>query len=169
MRRIISSIVLLSAFLLFGCNNTVAPTSTTSLPDGSMAATIDGSYWQSTSIPLVSGGAAAIRKLSVGTISIVGTKINNTSDQQVMTINLSRLGTGTDTLGIKNIASYSIGKGSDQTWGSVGLNAGIATVTTYDTVNKTISGTFNFTAVNTALTLKTVTSGTFKNVPWKDQ
>jgi len=170
-RRLLFFPIFISASLFFfGCNQTTAPTDpSASMPDGSMSATIDGSYWQSTSIPLISGGAAAIRKVSAGTISIGGTKILSTSDAQVLTVNLSRYGTGTDTLGISNQGTYSIGKQQDQTWVSVGLNTGTVNVTKYDTLNKLISGTFNFTATNSTLTTKTVSSGVFKNVTWKDQ
>ncbi len=165
----IFSIVLLSSLSLFGCNSTTAPTNTTSVPDNSMSATIDGSYWQSTSIPLVTGGATAVRKLSLGTITIAGTKVNSTTDQQVLTINLTHFGKGVDTLGISNQGIYRTGSQSDQYWATAGFNAGVATVTTFDTVNKVISGTFYFNAVNTALNQKTITNGVFQNVTWTDQ
>ena len=156
--------------LMASCNTVTAPADpTNNLPDGSVAATVDGSYWQSTQIPLVSGGAEAIRKPAAGTISIAGTKVTSTSDAQVLSLNLSRLGTDTDTLGLLNIGTFSTGKASNQTWASAGINAGIATVTKYDTVNKLISGTFYFSAINTDMNTKQITNGTFKNVPWKDQ
>lgn len=131
---------------------------------GSMAATINGTPWNST---------VHAATTDTTSITITGTSFNLTGTAEAIALNLPNVtGLGTYTGPAEAVAVYTLASvtgGSQNLWTSFGPgSACTVTITSYDATNQKISGTFSFTAVaapgSTATGTKTVTNGTFTNL-----
>lgn len=163
-------LLLLGIVFIAGCNASTSPTGTTTTP-GSMVATVNGSAWSSTVIPGVSGGATG--NIESGALFVTG--ISATTNTEI-TVELMNPKTGTDSLGATGDGGvYSQIAGADTTlYYSIPLITsgeiydGAVTITAYDTVAKTISGTFNFVARTKDFKSSiSIANGSFDQVSWK--
>ncbi|HZK76800.1 MAG TPA: DUF6252 family protein [Candidatus Kapabacteria bacterium] len=160
----------LSILILAGCKASTSPTGTTTTP-GSMIAHVNGSAWSSTVLPGISGGATG--NIESGALFVTG--LSATTNTEI-TIELMNPKLGTDSLGATGDEGvYSQIAGADTTFyysiplvTSGELYDGAVTITAYDSVGKTISGTFNFVARTKDLSSSvSVTNGSFYQVSWK--
>jgi hypothetical protein len=153
-----------------GCSASTSPNGTTTTP-GSMVATINGSTWSSAVVPGgITGGAKATRSSS-GVVTVTGVA----TDLTEITLVLYNPQVGTVSLGnTTNLGEYSHGVPDTSSAylsipGSINnLSAGSVTITTFDTTNRQISGSFNFVgrkAHNFSDTVN-ITAGSFYQVGW---
>ena len=159
-----------SVLILASCNASTSTNGTTTTP-GSMVATVNGKAWSSAVIPGgITGGATASRNSS-GMLTIVGVS----SDLTEVTLVLGKPASGTFPLGglSADYGAYSEGVlDTSKAWVSIpwttNFNPGSITVTQYDTINRQISGTFQFTArkIQTPNDSVTVKNGSFYQVEW---
>lgn len=162
----------LSILLLAACNASTSPSGTTTTP-GSMIAKVNGSAWSSTIVPYVSGGATG--NVKNGALFVTGI---SASDNTEITIEIMNPKLGTDSLGAsgdEGIYSKVLNAADTNAYASIpsttppfSIYDGAVTITAYDTVAKTISGTFNFVGRLTTNLSNTVnvTSGSFYQVGW---
>ncbi|HEX5316562.1 MAG TPA: hypothetical protein VFX22_07925, partial [Candidatus Kapabacteria bacterium] len=135
--------------ILAGCNASTSPSGTTTTP-GSMVATVNGSAWSSTVVPLgVTGGATGKFNFpSTGNLTITGIA----SDLTEITIEIYHPHLGTDTMVLSgDLGIYSQGvpdTSKDYVTIPTFTNpvTGTVTLTAYDTTKKQASGSFNFVA-----------------------
>ena len=157
---------------LAGCNAVNSVTNPPAQTAGSMTATVNNQTWSSTVIPLVTGGAKAEMKGSVLTVTGV-----SASDNTQITLAIMNPAIVSDSLGAtgdEGTYSHVIGIADTTVYVSIpspsftSLYAGAVTITAYDTVGKTISGSFHFVArLPAKLTdTVTVTNGSFYQVGW---
>ena len=168
--------LLLLLILATGCNTVTNPSTQTA---GSMTATVNGQAWSSTVVPLVTGGATAT--LQQGALLIAGVSIAlSTTPEQTLSIFLVHPHLGADSMSAlnglnQNTGSFLYGTNTNDIYVSTlsfsltMTNVGSINITKYDTTNKLISGTFNFSATqkDTSSHTMTVTNGSFYNVGWK--
>ncbi|MDP4242971.1 MAG: DUF6252 family protein [Bacteroidota bacterium] len=149
--------------LVTGCSASTSPTGVTTT-DGSMVAMVDGYSWSSTVIPPGISGGASAKRSDAGALTLTGVSTNHGS----IILVLLHPKIGMDTLGLGNSGSY-IDDGK-QVYITAGVNKGLVSLTTYDSIHHLVSGTFNFQAsrtdsVSTPATV-TVTNGSFYNLEW---
>ncbi|HWF43259.1 MAG TPA: DUF6252 family protein [Candidatus Kapabacteria bacterium] len=155
--------------LFAGCNASTSPNGTTTTP-GSMVATINGSSWSSAVVPGgITGGATATRSSS-GIVTVTGVSTDFTE----ITLVLYNPQVGTVSLGTSaNLGEYSHGvPDTSSAYLSIpsltNFNSGSVTITTFDTVNRQISGQFNFIGrkAHDFSDTVNVTNGSFYQVEW---
>ena len=151
--------IAIASFSLVSCTK---PTNTplgTNNASPNISANINGKAWSA------KGGAS----IQFGMIGIVGIQ---SSDGQTITLSLTGTTTGTYLLGagLSNAAAYKpdSGNSTDAFTSNVDSTTfGQVIITSIDTKNKTISGTFNFTCERALDQAKrTMTNGKFTNVPY---
>jgi hypothetical protein len=136
-----------------------------------MTATVNGQSWSSAVVPGVTSGTIAVLAKSSNTLTVSGTSVDLSGKTQTIALILINPHLGMDTLGFGNTGTYSNGTPGQDSYVTAGLNAGQVNITQYDTINKLVTGTFNFTAhqaSNIGNTV-TVTNGVFTSVKWTDQ
>ena len=161
------TISVLFAAALAGCSATTSGPNGTQA-EGSMIATVNGQAWSSTVVPAISGGATALFNTPVaGAITVTGVSVS-LSGTQTIAIALLHPHLGADSLGTGNTGTFSYGTPGQDSYVTAGFGAGSINITKYDTLNRQISGTFNFTArqVDTLTHVVTVTNGSFVDVEW---
>lgn len=124
----------------------------------SMTCEIDGASWSSvTRITKLKSGAFIIAGTSI-TGQVLTVTINGDTEGDYELSLLSQSCLATYTLDASNLSETSVSKS-----GSVSL-------TDVDTVNKTISGTFNFVLIDSSLILNTtITDGTFSELTYTEE
>jgi hypothetical protein len=125
-----------------------------------MSATIDGKQWTA----LLPGGVLSAGYFVITGTSLTGETIIITAKGEVTgTYELSVLPPKAECLGTYKATLTS---SSADTYAST---SGKIVITKVDKTNKLVSGTFEFTLANTALTTKQITIGTFNDVTFISQ
>ncbi len=169
MKHILTAISI-SILLLAGCKASTSPTGTTTTP-GSMIATVNGKAWSSTVLP---GTGGATGKMNSNVLSIIGLSV---TDNTEISLILPKPAVGTDSLGATGYeGDYSILLGATDTtiYGSIPevlqgqIYDGAVSITSYDSVSKSISGTFHFIGRRSGNLSDsvTITNGSFYQVTW---
>jgi hypothetical protein len=164
MRLRLSSIFLtLTLFTFFACTKEISKESSngTAPGAGDFYATIGGKLWNADSIQLVLVGS--------GGVSING--LSRTGDQ--ISILLPTFTIGTYTLGAQS-TSYALyanvlNPNANVFVSNAGAAGGTVTISSIDTVNRVVSGSFQFTLTNPAdNSTETVAKGVFDYVPYTE-
>lgn len=180
MRKLINSFAtFLVVFILIfsGCKKEDNPvdggiSGPTQTGAGTMSCKIDGQNWSSTTMPGAPVPEAYAQQISGNTFTIVGMQVSGTVTS-VINIWLTNLtGTGEYKLGVAGVngatgyANLSFQPGNAYTTSSSETIKGKVNVIKFDTANKIISGTFEFTAEGqNPSDKKVVTEGKF-DVKW---
>jgi len=167
LRNKLYSAIICAALFVTGCNSTTSPPTTASAAtvraQGVMVANVDGGDWVSTATPVSGNQTAAVmdpatpRTITVTGVSTDGTAISiRIPDPHVGEESTIEATYTTDPLRF--------------------VGSGTADINIYDTVNRTISGTFSFTAYerldsvpdNAPIVIRKleVTNGIFSNFSW---
>ncbi|MDP4199188.1 MAG: DUF6252 family protein [Bacteroidota bacterium] len=158
---------ILAIVFIVGCKASTSPNGTTST-EGSMTATVNGSAWSTIGLPGAQT-ARATRDTSSGTVTVTGLNANleNLTNPSSITLILLRPSVGTVTLGTTgNEGIFAYGTVPKDGYIST---SGSVSITKFDTVNRLISGNFNFTGTQILDTISksvTVTNGSFLDVEW---
>ncbi len=170
----IASAFVIATIVLAGCNSTTSPNGTTTTPN-TMTATVNGSSWSSDVIPGLS--ATGITKAYKNGNIVTVTGVSALDNTEISLILINPVSGTTDSLGATgNEGTYSKILGvadttiyvSEPSLSSFSLYDGSVTISSYDTVAKTISGSFHFIArlpTNPSDTMN-VASGSFYQVGW---
>jgi hypothetical protein len=132
---------------------------TTPPPTGSgiLKADVDGVAFSATDISAVLGS---------GMLTIEGVDATG----KAISINVDRTTPGTYE---DAILAYSLDEDSDYVYSSAYNDTGSLTITSVDVVNRTISGTFNFTGtysdLDAGIPAKVITNGVFTNIPFTER
>ena len=161
--RVITNLLFILLFSFLACKkeSSIENGSGTGPADGDFYSTIDGNLWNADSVQLILVNSSGV--------SITG--ISKTGGQ--LSIVLPAFKTGTYTFGGQSL-SYAIYGNllTNQTnvyVSNIETAGGTTTITSIDTINHLVSGTFEFTLMNPAdNTTKTITKGIFNYVPYGD-
>jgi hypothetical protein len=172
MKNSIAILLVLAAASIFGCNSITSTIPGTT--SGSVTANVNSKSWTTIGVPGLQS-ARATRNSSSGIVTVTGFAADGTE----ITLVLGTPHVGTFNLGVtmsgvtETLAEYSQGIPDTSTaYVSIptpfNLSPGAITVSSFDTVNAQLSGSFNFIARKTKNFSDSVvvTSGTFTNVPW---
>lgn len=169
MKTLITALILLTGISLISCQKDYDPLGILNTPtgSGSFTAKIDGAEWVATNIKTA--------QISAGIIAIYGT-----SPQKSLVFIVADSGVHNYTLStptVSNVAAWtdstsvtSQGQAAftSNSW-NVDGNYGMLNITRIDTVNKTMSGTFNVKVYRPIDSMKrTFTEGVFTNIPYTD-
>ncbi len=148
MRRLTAALAVLvaAAAACSSASDTTAPTNTT-LPNGSMSATIDGKAWVA--------NATVHASDTRGILAIAGTD----ATFQTLAFALPANGTGTYTFD-RTVGANAELTSATGVW-ATGANVGAGTVTITSLTATAVAGTFSFTLVHSGLANRTVTNGVF--------
>jgi|SRR5450432_433385 hypothetical protein len=159
--RLHSYLILLILFSFIACSKEMSKENGhgTSPGVGDFYATIDGNLWNADSLQLV--------LVSSNGVSING--LSKTGDQVSMLLPVFKVGTFTLNAQSVEYALYAnlLNNVANVYVSNSGTAGGTVTITSIDSVNHLVSGTFQFTLANPAdNTTKTITKGVFDFVPY---
>jgi hypothetical protein len=170
LRTKLYSAIICAALFIVGCNSSTSPprvaSAETVRAQGTMAADINGGSWASTAQPVYGGAATAavIDPLTPRTLMVTGVSTNGS----VISLSIPDPHVG-----------EAVVQGTYVTDPLRFAGPGTVAISTYDTVNRLISGTFSFTATERLDSLPRnapimipkvdVTNGVFSNFSWASQ